>query len=552
MEHVVHETRSTTAGSPLPRRTAMCKSSFRLRKLKNRGAWLILVLNYLVTCVFYHLSVHEVGGQSNKYYATLAWCLSLPIAGWLADIYCTRYKVICCSMWIMWVASILSTVSYIISQMVDTYSQINKYITRVVLIFMGFGYGGYQANVILFGLDQLHDASTEEITSFISWYVWTYLCSGVVVHFTYACLIGGYLVFNYLWVCICLSLALILLLLFHKSLLKEPPATQKNPFQLIRNVLGYAVKNKHPRMRSAFTYCENERPSRMDFGKTKYGGPFTTEQVEDVKTFLRILVVVSVSSAVFSDLYAAEQLEGKMLKLLTFSQHSLKEQICTKHHVWYYSIYFMALGFIPLYEFLLYPLLHKYLYRVKSIWKFMIGAVLQILRLCFLLTFELTSRHIYRSREHHPSNTTLPCTFVLEKGALHSTLNITWLAIPYIFNYTSVAIYGIAAFEFICSQSPYSMRGLLVGAGYGCAVLLNLIVLGLVQPFTRHSSTWGTGIISCGFWFLIFMILLMSVGLAALCAVVKWYRHRKREDVLPNEHIFAEQYYAKKIRSMHT
>ena len=41
--------------------------------------------------------------------------------------------------------------------------------------------------------------------------------------------------------------------------------------------------------RSALTYWENEIPSRIDLGKTKYGGPFTTEEVEDVKTFLQLL-----------------------------------------------------------------------------------------------------------------------------------------------------------------------------------------------------------------------------------------------------------------------
>ena len=42
---------------------------------------------------------------------------------------------------------------------------------------------------------------------------------------------------------------------------------------------------------SAFTYCEDELPSRMDLGKEKYGGPFTTEPVEDVKAFYGILRV---------------------------------------------------------------------------------------------------------------------------------------------------------------------------------------------------------------------------------------------------------------------
>ena len=50
-----------------------------------------------------------------------------------------------------------------------------------------------------------------------------------------------------------------------------------------------AWKHKVPQRRSAFTYWEEDIPPRIDLGKNKYGGPFTNEEVEDTKTFLRIL-----------------------------------------------------------------------------------------------------------------------------------------------------------------------------------------------------------------------------------------------------------------------
>ncbi len=82
--------------------------------------------------------------------------------------------------------------------------------------------------------------------------------------------------------CFCLSIVVSLSYLFDYILLKEP--VTQNPFQLVYKVIRYAVSDKHPMCRSAFTYCEDEIPSCIDFGKSKYGGPFTTEQVEDVKT----------------------------------------------------------------------------------------------------------------------------------------------------------------------------------------------------------------------------------------------------------------------------
>ena len=67
---------------------------------------------------------------------------------------------------------------------------------------------------------------------------------------------------------------------------KDPRSGNSNPYHLIYHVLKYAKKHKYPVQRSALTYWEDEIPSRIDLGKSKYGGPFTTEEVENVKTFL--------------------------------------------------------------------------------------------------------------------------------------------------------------------------------------------------------------------------------------------------------------------------
>ena len=66
----------------------------------------------------------------------------------------------------------------------------------------------------------------------------------------------------------------------------------QNSYKLAYKVIKYALKNKHPQQRIAFTFCEDELPSCIDFGKSKYRGPFTTEKVEDIKTFLHVLVIV--------------------------------------------------------------------------------------------------------------------------------------------------------------------------------------------------------------------------------------------------------------------
>ena len=65
-----------------------------------------------------------------------------------------------------------------------------------------------------------------------------------------------------------------------------------SPFTMIYKIVKYAWQHKCPVNRSAFTYWENDIPSRIDLGKNKYGGPFTNEEVEDTKTFFCILLLL--------------------------------------------------------------------------------------------------------------------------------------------------------------------------------------------------------------------------------------------------------------------
>ena len=64
-----------------------------------------------------------------------------------------------------------------------------------------------------------------------------------------------------------------------------------NPYFLVYHTIKFAFKHKYPIQRSALTYWEDKLPSRIDLGKSKYGGPFTSEEIENVKMFLRLIKV---------------------------------------------------------------------------------------------------------------------------------------------------------------------------------------------------------------------------------------------------------------------
>ena len=162
-----------------------------------------------------------------------AFSITISVVGWLADVYFGQYKVICCSMWIMWSAFLLAAISSEVAQFVKSYGHMNDYINGVLMIIAMVGLGAFEANIIQFGLDQLHDASTDEITSFIIWFIWTGYVGGYVVHVAIGCTMypNKYWLAGMLVVCAYLGSTLGSLFTCNHLLVKEPVI--QNPFKLL-------------------------------------------------------------------------------------------------------------------------------------------------------------------------------------------------------------------------------------------------------------------------------------------------------------------------------
>ena len=519
-----------------------CKPSFRLRRLKNKGAILVLVWSFFCLSVpFYYLKTTEGNNLGEFNIEAFALGLILLVAGWIADIRFGRYRVMYVSTWIMWSSMMLVTVSSVLVQTVENYAKIfHNYVNTVLWIILAIGFGGFQANVIQFGIDQLHDASSDEISSLILWYVWTYYSSGFSISFILGCLPQQYWIIGNLLMCTYLSMALSSMLLFNRWLVKEP--VTQNPFKLVYNVIRYAIKHKHPECRSAFTYCEDEPPSRIDFGKSKYGGPFTTEQVEDVKTLMRLITFILMGAMIFGVVFASDQLLGRTINMLidvsvttSFSLSKCYSNLALIE----ISLYSGAI-ILPLHEVIFRSVFHQCLKIVQSYWKFLLGVSLQAVEIISLLTIEVVARYKYLEDTNY--NTTIPC-YSMANGSLGTSMDFKWMMVPLLIHSLSLCLLGIGCIEFIASQSPYSMRGLLMGTGYCMFALCAAIGVGISIPFTHYPSIWGTGIISCGFWFALLLLVVEVLAGVMYTIMLMWYKKRKREDVLPNEHIFAERYY---------
>ena len=266
----------------------LCKS-YGICSFQSKNVLLCLTW---IFAVFFIINSFYVAGTLYQVSALVISFAGCPIAGWLADVYIGRYQFIRCSLRVTWSGIIATNVYYLMDKYLFKFPSAAEICLQVFLmIVVGLGLAGIIANSIQFGLDQLIDSSSTNICSYISLYVWLYFLAYVLAVFSQHYMCGIYdLPLSFLLVSLTITVVVSSDVACNHWLVKEP--VTQNPLKLIYQVLRYAVKNKYPRMRSAFTYWEDKPYSRIDLGKRKYGGPFTTEQVEDVKTFFQFLAIL--------------------------------------------------------------------------------------------------------------------------------------------------------------------------------------------------------------------------------------------------------------------
>jgi hypothetical protein len=90
------------------------------------------------------------------------------------------------------------------------------------------------------------------------------------------------------------------------------------------------------------------------------------------------------------------------------------------------------------------------------------------------------------------------------------------------------------------------MKGVIIGAQYSLASIFSItvVVATCTVIFKKDLSSLGKGTISCEFWYALLIIAAHLFLFVILAWIIKRYKMWKREDLLPNEHFFAERYYS--------
>ena len=523
---------------------------------------LIYILGFLVNTNFV-----IIVGCVYIFYAILQ--LFYPLAGLLADVRFGRYRSVICSLWSLLAGFVLILMSFLLSfskfylplgTLPWSYAVLAIMLAMLAVpIIIGiFLYVSsivtFNANFIQFGLDQLHDAPTEHLVIFIHWCVLVsnigMLVTDVSVDLSSTASCQSYFLPLSLTYSLCLFAFVLLFVSLCVGYCKRrvwflTDSASRNPYKLVYKVINFTRKHKIPIRRSAFTYCEDELPSRMDFGKEKYGGPFTTEQVENVKVFFGILKVLLSLGPVF----AVERSTTTVLPL--FSKHlSRYSSSCAS--------FLLSSGTAP--YLLVVILLSAYIILLRSyvidyipgIFKRIgLGMMLLVIPIacCLILDSVGHTKVLYsfgnEGSSNHSSECVLTMPYISINGSDNDPLDINplFLAIPFFFQAAGSMIFYIAVFEFIFSQSPHSMKGLLIGTLFAIRGIFQLLgALMFMFPFLgwKLSSFFP----SCGFVYYLINLFVCLVGVLAYMWTARRFKRRQRDEP-DNIYRYAEEYYSK-------
>ncbi len=516
------------------------RKQFRqIRQIKSKGAILVIVWTYLIIS---HVNfIYESTTPSTKTLsqgAAIACCiiaLLSPFAGFIAGVYFGTYKVMRIGLWLMWIGGAVTVLTFTLQSLLVELTKILEFVSVLIAVLLVIvGFVAFSVNSVPFGLDQMLDGSEKQITAFIHWFIWS-VFAGVATSelgkFLTRCIQldpqNTCTIFSFVSA-VLISLALCCNFLFHRRLIIEPESN--NPVKTVFKVLKFVAKHKHPVRRSAFTYCEDEKPSRMDLAKTKYGGPFTTEQVEDIKTCLRMtLVITSVGIIVIPAIAYKLSIHDSILS--EFRRTSSVSECCDSLIELGNSLAPWGTLYLPVYEVVVYPMIKKWI--PTTLKRIGIALILSATSSIILLTTSIIWYELSDSGE---------CMFSAD---YYSPLPVdrNWIEVPISIVLTISAVsMATGILEFVCAQSPYNLRGLLIGMVY--SVILSSVPLGagIYAIWKMRYQEEGGKNPNCNIWFYLFTTVATTLAFALWCAVAKWYKKRERDEP-DRQGIFVENYY---------
>ena len=282
-----------------------CRRAYHGYFFKSKALALVLILNALFSTAIYGVASEVltiiIGPQyvltRNVVLHGLTQIL-FPIAGHIADTYVGKHKAIRFSFWLAWLGFAVLSISFSLDPFDDHINRANRYaILPITFTLLSIAYVIFMATIIPFGIDQLQGASHVHYRSFFYWWYWTLNIGVALVNYPQYCgkRVELKFIIQALVGLVCVSAALIIDVLLRHWFVIEPKSTKNNPLKQIARILRYVAKASPDRQRIPSTVrheLDMDHFGRLDLAKKRYGGQYETEEVEDVRTFFRILILL--------------------------------------------------------------------------------------------------------------------------------------------------------------------------------------------------------------------------------------------------------------------
>ena len=477
-----------------------------------------------------------------------------PVIGFIADVSCGRFKVVIGCFSLIVVSYLLVYICLVAYLLVIKQTDLEHHapppiivIASIAILLIFVGFAGYQANFIQLGLDQLMTAPSQDLALFVHWATWAFALGSSILATgfpPYQCKDVGNSVRIALLSIPLLAIVLCVVVLFiscYKRQWFTSETPHRNPCKVMTQVLAYARKNKYPVFRSAFTYSDDKRYNRLDFAKERFGGPFKTEQVEDTKSFFKILAVLLALGPVFTldipSSYMGFSLFGYHIGNVHNTNHSSFLDHCSSWTlVWSGSLkYISGAVLYPVYIWIIFSCCHR---RVPRIFvRLFAGIILYLLGSMSMLLIDVIG-HINAAKQNSssPLEESLCMFHYSSTTSRHLEMHWSVMVLPSVLLGVGPLIVMTTALEFISAQSPHFMKGLLVGILFAIIGVFRLLGAVALIPFSAK-SIWATPamihnppITNCGFGYLLFTLTTALVGLISFVIVAKKYTYRVRDD----------------------
>ena len=107
--------------------------------------------------------------------------LLYPLLGWMADVYFTRFKFVLFSFIATILGSILGIVTPVLVLQFPEHRHSLYYIGGGAIVVGLITMGLFESTAIQFGMDQMLEASSDQLSTFIHWYYWSSNLGNLVI-----------------------------------------------------------------------------------------------------------------------------------------------------------------------------------------------------------------------------------------------------------------------------------------------------------------------------------------------------------------------------------